>query len=283
MKSFRTLLPVLAILTALAGCSSETSSAPAAETANSQTALAPSDAEGGAGHRHGHPHGGPPSLVFAALHEDIHLTADQRTTIEGLATHKATAPRGDHGAALAAGIRAGKIDPSIMAAPAVLQVEHKNNLATLHKTLTPEQRAALVDAISARMAKGPGGDHGDMHRGHGPGGPGALMGHLLDGIDLTQEQRDAIHAKLEANKPSEADHEAMKAKFEAMKKEMNAKLQTFKADTFDAAAFVAPPAGEAQMSPAAHMTNQMQGIVSVLDASQREKLAQKIEKGPAAH
>jgi hypothetical protein len=66
---------------------------------------------------------------------------------------------------------------------------------------------------------------------------------------------------------------------------MGAKLQTFKTDSFDAKAFVAPPADAAAMkrgvgNPHDHMAKELSVIVSVLNADQREKLAQKIEKGP---
>ena len=71
----------------------------------------------------------------------------------------------------------------------------------------------------------------------------------------------------------------------AMKTAMNEKLQSFKADTFDAAAFVARPANAPKMNmgkPADHMTKELSAIVAVLTPAQREKLAQKIEQGPPA-
>ena len=105
------------------------------------------------------------------------------------------------------------------------------------------------------------------------------MGHLTEGLDLTQAQTDQIKAKLEADRParpSEAD-------FTAMKAAMDAKLQSFKADDFDAKAFVSPPANAPKLGAASdHMAKQLNAVVSVLTAEQREKLAQKIEQGPPA-
>jgi len=63
---------------------------------------------------------------------------------------------------------------------------------------------------------------------------------------------------------------------------MDAKLQSFKGDSFDANAFVTPPAGMPKFDGANRMAKDLQVVVSVLDPAQREKLAQKIELGPQA-
>ena len=68
-----------------------------------------------------------------------------------------------------------------------------------------------------------------------------------------------------------------------MKTAMDAKLQSFKSDSFDAKAFVAPPANAPKIGgPADHMAKELSAVVSVLTPAQREKLAQKIEQGPPA-
>lgn len=293
MKPFRTMFPILGVVAVLAGCSgaesANTGVASNALTAQgssaSDTAAKPEGRQGG--HRHG-PGGGPDFLVFAALHDDIGLRADQRATIEGLVekgrpSEGRRAPDEAKTAEIAAAIRAGNVDASKLKAADGAGFEQRRakaaeRLATLHATLTKEQRAALVDAVVAKRVEGPkrGGPKADRPEGRHEGGP---RGHLLGGLDLTQAQKDQIEAKLAADRParpSEADRAAMK-------QAMDAKLQSFKADTFDAKAFVAPPANAPKMgSPAAHMAKELNAIVSVLTPAQREQLAQKIEQGPPA-
>jgi len=64
---------------------------------------------------------------------------------------------------------------------------------------------------------------------------------------------------------------------------MNARLESFASDSFDAKAFVAPPAGAPQggaMHPLARMVNELAVVVPLLDPAQREALAAQLEKGP---
>ena len=143
---------------------------------------------------------------------------------------------------------------------------------------------------------GPKGDgpKGERPKGERPmrgdhAGPMGPMGGMLEGLDLTQAQQDAIKTKLEAQRPaapSEADRAAMKSQHDAMRTAMQAKLQTFASDNFDATAFVAPPAGAlAQKGPgpgADRFATDLQIITSVLEPAQREKLAARIEAGPPA-
>lgn len=311
MKSLRTIFPVLGVALALAGCSAETGTNGGANSVNdngSSTALstdAPATEVAGDSQQgpRGHRPGGPDFLVFASLHEDIGLTDAQRATIQGLVQAKPALadvaqrkPDAAHATALASAIRAGKVDLVKLDAPdatarETFMREHlaqsAKNLATLHATLTPEQRAKLVDAIAAKHANGPQGPRGPHerrpHAGGAPGEHGPLGGLLAD-LELTPAQKEAIKTKLDALKPADAqrpDREAMKAKFDEMKKEMDAKLQTFKGDAFDASAFATPPASMPKFTPSQdHRSAELSAIVSVLDQSQREKLAQKIEQGP---
>lgn len=317
MISFRTLFPVLGVVVALAGCSAENSANNGVDSANAaQQKSTLSTERAGDAHRPGgpafagRPHGGPDFLVFAALHENLNLSTEQRSTIEGLVAkgHPAPpAPDKARAAALASAIRANKIDATTFQAPAVdreaMMKEHlaksANSLATLHKTLTKEQRAALVDAIVAKQAQHAqhakdGKDPGpDGHRGPPPGAHGpehSPMGFMLRGIDLTPEQQAEIKSKLDAQRPApppEAERAAMKTKHEAMKKDMDARLQTFKADAFDANAFVAPPADAPKGPPPGmgpeSMAKELSVVVSVLTPAQREELAKRIEQGPPAH
>ena len=237
-------------------------------------------------------------MLVAALREPLNLSAEQKSTIEGaLAANAPKAPPAfdkTRVATLAAGIRAGKVDATMTmrsgadSEMAAHQAASAKALATLHATLTPDQRRALVDAIAKRAAEhGPkdgmaGGPPHDRAGGPPPGGP---MGGLLEGLDLTQAQRDAIRTKLDAQRPAPTDREAMKAQHEAFRTAMQAKLQTFASDSFDAAAFVAPPPGALKGGPGEHadrMAAELAIITSVLEPAQREKLATKIEQGPPA-
>lgn len=303
MKTIRTLFPMLGVLALLAGCSGESSNAAGAESASTAQSKSTVATPGGdkAGARPHMMHG-PGGLLFASLHEDIGLSADQKAKIQALVDQARPAappaPDATRVTALASAVRAGKVDAASIQPPPDMEAKRKEHeatiaksLATLHDTLTKEQRTALVDAVKAKAKEhGRGGPEkeGHAHGPHGGGPDGFGPMHLLEGIDLTDAQKAEIKSKLEAARPappSEADREAMKARFETMKKEMDAKLESFKADAFDANAFVARPADAPQMEPKGHadrMAKELSIIVSVLDASQREKLAQKIEQGPPA-
>ena len=314
MISFRALTTasLLGLLVTLAGCSAESGTASGADTTarSKDTASAVTTGEQvNRGPQHGPGRGGlEMMLVGTALHDrTVNLSAEQKATIEAaIAANKpAAAPAFDKTrvSALAAGIRSGKIDAAAVSAPqgpsAEMRAAHQAGaakvLATLHSTLTPEQRTALVAAVTKHgeghgpkgdrtKGEGPKGER-SMHGGHaGPMGP---MGGMLEGLDLTQAQQDSIKTKLEAQRPaapSEADRAAMKSQHEAMRTAMQTKLQTFATDSFDATAFVTPPAGAPAMKGpgAERFATDLQIITSVLEPAQREKLAARIEAGPPA-
>lgn len=112
-------------------------------------------------------------------------------------------------------------------------------------------------------------------------GPGPL-GFLLHGVDLTDAQRESIRKAMEANKPTEAEREAMKQRFEAFHATLQKRLAAFAEDSFDAKAFVTPPEG-AMPGPREHfqhVVKDMQVVVPILEPAQRETLATLLEKGP---
>ena len=306
MSSFRTstAISVLGILVTLAGCSAESATTSGADTASAAhaadtVAAQPATATAPAADPARGPHPGPDFLLVAALREPINLTAEQKATIEGAleASKPAGPPAFDKTrvAALAAGIRSGKVDVATVKAPAPSDDEKAARLtaaakavSTLHDTLTPVQRRALVDALAKHAADHAGHPPMDHAGGPPPGGMGP-MGGLLEGLDLTKEQQDAIRAKLDAQRPApptDAERAAMKQQHEAFRAAMTAKLQTFANDTFDATAFVAPPAGVTKgPGPGDHADRFAQDlaiITSVLEPAQREKLAARIEAGPPA-
>ncbi|AUX48681.1 hypothetical protein SOCE26_102220 [Sorangium cellulosum] len=319
------ILPLVGALVGAVGCTAETGqgdTSPSDEAAEAALAQGPSTDDRAAGPRgdrkgfHGRPGGahGPERLLRAALHE-IDLSDAQKATIEGALDGlrdgakdrpKDPAPF----AALADGVRAGKIDRAAIEAKLAEAgrggEEHRARvtgaLSTLHATLTKEQRRALVDSIAAKMdaqgergpwgGKGERGPRGDMGergpRGEragmgGPGMKGGPLGHLLRGIDLRDDQRAQIEKALEGTRPSEADRQAWKADFAAKRAEMRARLEKFAEDRFDANAFL--PAADGKHGPRAHqgrMVDALAAIVPILDQAQRDALADRLEKGPAA-
>lgn len=276
--------------------------------------------EGGKrGGKHGWGHG-PDHLLRAALQE-LDLSDAQKTTIkgaiEGLHEGKGDHPKKDPAvfAALAEGVRAGSIDKAAIEAKmgpsADGMEEHRARIAgalsTLHATLTKEQRRALVDSLAAKMeekgARGPKGDgegrgpkgdgdgeregrgrKGDGEHGGrgGPGMKGGPIGHMLNDLDLSAEQRTQIDKVLEADRPNDGDWEDKKEAFEGMRAEMKAKMESFASDSFDAKAFLAGDAKKG-MNPRAHldrMVTSLAAIVPILTPAQRSSLADKLEKGP---
>lgn len=255
------------------------------------------------GHRQGPP--GPDFLLMAALHE-LELTPDQKATIQAeLDKNKPGAkapspPAGAPIAALAQGVRAGKIDKASLLAKlgtfekgdATRTAALAKSLETLHTTLTKEQRSALVEAISKRAeGRGPGGEF-EGKGGRRPPEPGAMpggahvpgpLGFMLDGVELTQTQREAINKALEANRPSPPDRAKFEKLHESMRAQMHERLASFAGDSFDAKAFVTPPEGAkagGPPNPFEHMVNDLAVVTPLLEPAQREALAARLEKGP---
>lgn len=323
MIAFRSMtLPLFALVAALAGCSAaETGTSTGAESVDSVQATATAEqaqkAESNEGHSARGPAfgarpGGPEFLVHAALRAPLNLTAEQKATLEGLA--KSSVPQRPafdvaRASKLAAAVRSNSFEASEQK-PVIDESARQARIAaaakamaTLHDTLTPEQRSAFVDSIEKHASEhGKRDEHGAktaMRGEHGPrmgkrhGGHAGGPMRMLAGLDLTQEQKDAIKAKLEAARPEKAEkaekpsteqREAMKARFESMRTEMKAKLESFKSDTFDATAFVTPSKPFARPEQLdGHRMNGLAAITSILTPAQRETLAARIEQGPAAH
>jgi hypothetical protein len=314
MSSFA--LPV--VLATVSGCSAESGTSGRSTTDTSALAkdpsatsagnAAPAGGEAARGHR---PPGGPEFLLFAALH-DLELSAAQKADIEAaIEAIKPAAPPAEakaQFAALAAGVRAGKVDPASLASsvPEGQPDAHRDALAKaiqkLHDTLTTAQRVQLVDTLDKRAQEfGAGHPHGRAHErkgpeGHGPdgkrahagpppGGPHDPVAMLTQDLGLSAEQETRIREKIAAERPAPKDPAAMKAQFDAMRADRTAKMNAFKADAFDAKAFVTPPAGAPAVAhgPRAHferMAKELQIITVELNAEQRNKLAARIEQGP---
>ncbi len=300
-KSFKFFAPVLlAASLAIGACASANSGIEADENvaANSEAAAA-TDAMHGPRGMHGHP------LIAAALKE-IDLSAEQRKTIE-TAMSNIDAGKGEQmktfHKALAADIRAGKIDEATLKAKEgdmeKAATEHRaavvKAVETLHATLTPAQRTQLVTLVKDRMQKHMGhdgkrgheGKHEGKHEGHekkhgehaGRGGRGGPMMFMLHGIELRDDQKKAIEAAMPPKpEKDENDKGDRSAKFEEHRAKMDAALEAFKADKFDAAAVLPEHDGKHPM--AGHFVKMLQAVVPILDAEQRAELAKRIEEGP---
>ncbi|AKT37691.1 Spy/CpxP family protein refolding chaperone [Chondromyces crocatus] len=308
------LVALVGALGGVAGCVEDNGSMRDAESAGAaQAALAeegPGVGEGLGGRPGRRPPGppGPDHLLVAALHE-LDLSDAQVSAIEGAletlrAEKERTRPEGGAPfAALAEGVRAGKIDVAAVVAKAPsgepfagARDAMAKALETLHATLTKAQRQALVEGLEARFAahapggpgKAGGGPPGEraggppgpppahaLHAGqrheragagpeHAGPPPGGPLGHLLGRLDLDEAQQEAIARILEADAPAAPDHEAMKKRFEAVHVEMRARLQGFVADAFDAKAFLAPPADAKGAGPASHLERMAKTLSAVV-------------------
>lgn len=261
------------------------------------------------------PHGGPAFLLHAALKE-LELRPDQKKTVEALAAdiesaHPFDSPaHKDFDKALAAGVRAGKLEPSALAPHYAAIEKHATEtsqkvheaLNELHRTLDAEQRKALVAALEARGKRGPKGfgppdpgeaplgaacagdpdercAHGDGPKGkrgfRGHGGPG--FGMLRD-LDLSEAQREKLRAAREQGEPERG---ALKQEMRKKGEHMKQLLAAFATDSFDAKALMgsADAARHARQGAEARVKH-LQTLLGVLEPDQREKLAARVEAGP---
>jgi Spy/CpxP family protein refolding chaperone len=293
MITFRSMsLPLLALVAALAGCTQPTASSSddvAGSAVSAQTV--PVSAVQGV-HHADRVRGGSDYLVRAALRAPINLSAQQRATIEGLVASSApkkqafdTARASARATKLAAAVRSNSFDA--VSTPAPDASKHEARMAaraaalqTLHDTLTAEQRTALVANLRSMPPKGAA-DHTWKSDKQAAGGfQGKSHDHgLYAGLNLTQEQKDAIKAKLGAQATAKPSVEDRKAHLAAARASMQAKLDSFASDSFDAKAFVARPQNAGRVGH--DRTNRLAVLVSVLTPEQREILATRIEQGPA--
>ncbi len=226
----------------------------------------------------------------------LDLRADQKTALASIRTRleTETAPtRAAHqalNAELASQVRAGKIDEArlqplqakVEAAHEAERGAHQAAMKDLHDLLDSTQRDSLMTAMASERADHAKGEAEDG-RGH-RGRPGMRPFHMLKGLNLTDAQKTAIHAALPARpERTEAAKEERAEKRTEMRGEMQARMEkmaaAFRSDSFDPAE-MAPPAGRGERfgkPMEGHMTQFLSAAVPVLDQSQREQLAQKLE------
>ncbi|MFO0613812.1 MAG: hypothetical protein U0414_14565 [Polyangiaceae bacterium] len=236
--------------------------------------------------------GGPLQILKRAL-EGIDLSADQKATIDkALADARPEQPEGNGEAfkalldEAAKEIRANAIDESALLAkasglqkPAMdpMRASMAKALQTVHDTLTPEQRVKLASDLADKL--------GAMHRFEGKSDKGDRGGHagkrglgmLLHGVDVSDEQKDAIEKALAAAHLDQP-MEDIKKGGEEMEAKMKALLEAFKGDKFDAAALLPTPP-PMKGDHIEMMIKSLKVVVPLLDDAQRNELADRMQKG----
>jgi Spy/CpxP family protein refolding chaperone len=273
-------LPIAFVLAAPAlGCSGSatTSEPPAtAETATTRAPVAQSS------------HGAV-KLAGDAL-GDVPLTASQRVAIEQLATDAegrhaaARAAHQDLAAALASQVQAGQIDrtalqpkiDAVVAAMRAAQPADRAALEQLHAILTPDQRAAFVDALESRIHQ----RMGEMKATH-------PLKQWAEDLQLSDDQKAQIHAalgqRLQALRQAHAVAGTDEHPWGEAREHGKKVLDAFKQDRF-VMDEVAPAQDISQK--AAKMTDHLLGMVEtvlpLLTPDQRAIASQKIRDHGAA-
>lgn len=233
---------LLGFVLALSACSGATSGAPPA-AGTSQQAIATTEPG--------------PLRALGAAFAQVPLSQEQRVKIEGLfkaaETRHAEAWKTSAGArkdlllALAEQVEKGAVDknalaPKIDAVAAVAKSAREQDqkaLLELHATLSPEQRAAFVDALGEphhMWKKGFGhapegeqpttekrGRHDRADRGH-------HFGHAFKELNLSDEQKEKLKEAMKASMGHDKD--GKRAAFAKHREEAKQALESFKSDKF---------------------------------------------------
>jgi Spy/CpxP family protein refolding chaperone len=235
-------------------------------------------------HRHHH-HGGFAMFIAMSL-DSLNATPEQAVAITKIRTDMYAAMAPAHDAekavllALADGIEANRIDQSrvhtaiaqLTVAAAGVHGAVAGSLNALHATLTPPQRAALVDKVEAHFevwhhTNGPDAATRDTHGGH--------LGKLANELALSPQQVETIRASF-ASSISGVPH------FD--RAEAGARIKAFgdafASDTFDARAFAAGGSVNDHMAGwgitrTAHF---YKAVLPVLTPEQRAKLSHDIRR-----
>lgn len=263
------------------------------------------------GHHPMRRHGAGGGLFEAALSEGS-LTDGQRSRIEALVEKgrperkgKRFARKDGLGTTLAQAMRAGALDDSTVTAyfEQIAQVREAKmaarleSLSALHDALEPAQRRAVVDAVKARAVKRDStadddtgrygrkdGRHGEKHgkrdgRGFIKGGDRVLK--LADGLDLSEDQKQAIGALREetlAAKPSPAEREARRAEMKTCRSQF---LESFASESFDATTGRCKKRDdETRQARTSRYTKTVNALIAILTDAQRAALADKLERAP---
>jgi len=247
--------------------------------------------------RHHDPAG---KLLKTALAE-LELSDEQRTALEGLRDKAHESRRGwhkgdkpDRHQMLIAALEGGEIDESACQARHQAKSEkieqhlaaRDERLATLHTTLTAEQRTALVEKVRARMADhgarigekaGRHGGHGRHHRGHhGP----RMLKKLTAGLELSDEQQAAIDALVEQAEARRPADEEIQAKIDAKHARIVELLDAFADEGFDPAKLTKPEPMRQMAERHGCHKDQLEGLIEILTPEQRAELVEQIKAKP---
>jgi Spy/CpxP family protein refolding chaperone len=220
-------------------------------------------------------------MVAAAL-DQVTLRPDQRAAVEALkADIKAQSEplRAAHEAlveTVATSVQAGAIDhttldPAVSAMQAAAQAHRpvfQDAANRLHALLDAGQRQQLVDALRDKVHAG---------HGHGMWGKHDHLSKIADELGLSQAQRDAVEAKLQALRDSErAAHEQGRAGMREHFEHMKAVADAFVSDSFDAHALALGEKMPGHDMMAQGVVARLEAALPILTADQRVQLAQLI-------
>jgi Spy/CpxP family protein refolding chaperone len=251
-------------------------------------------------------HHGPTAMLVGTALDSLDLTSEQQSALEELLDGMGPSEEGwaahkELQAALAAGLRAGAIDEELVGEKLAVIQQHMAEandktvaaLGTLHATLTPEQRSALVAIVHERgekmrehmeakrkahaEAQAEGGDAPEGKRGRPRGGAGMW---IARGLDMTDEQRAALAAALGAEGIDKPSREEMAARFSEGLDNWEAMLASFATAEFDANAHRHVVTFDHLEKGLEHYVASVKALAGILDQSQRDELAERIEQGP---
>lgn len=271
---------VMGTIVTLAGCGS----APAPKPMTPPSAQEPGEHPEAHHHRARH-HGGVIVLIAMSLKE-LELSPEQKATAEKIRAEvdaKMSAPHAagkELGATLTEGVMAGAVDRAkadaaidkLVAAVETLHAQTLDAINQLHATLTPAQRASLVDKLHARAAKWHESHGDDEHGEHGDHKqtPSHVAGFGRD-LGLTDDQKEKIRSNLHDTMKDGPPHD-----HRDMQEHLDSFSAAFKTDTFDAKTFDAAGRRAATHMArwgATRMARFCEAAAPVLTPEQRTKLA----------
>jgi Spy/CpxP family protein refolding chaperone len=238
-------------------------------------------------HRHHH-HGGVAMFIAMSL-DTLGVTPEQRTTVDKIEAELYARMEPARAAeqavleTLADGIAAGTIDSAkvnaalaqLATASAGIHDASTDALNHLHATLTPEQRAALVDKVEAHWAlwQRANADEADVT----PTTPGG--GHLrrlTADLGLTPDQV----AKIKANLSAAVKDAAVRPDPQKVEAHLQAFGAAFKSDTFDAKTLSTGGPANAHLASwgATRIALMFESVTPVLTPDQRAKLAAQVRE-----
>jgi Spy/CpxP family protein refolding chaperone len=226
--------------------------------------------------------GGPTALINKAL-KVLDLADDQKTKLRDLLKPlmPSSEAKKELRAALAAGVRANKLDDELIeekvaAVEKVAAAAHAKAIEavnTLHATLTPGQREALVESMRAKSQRRMPADWletdvdplgASSRRAMVRRGASASWGSLTRGLGLSPEQRKKVR-------------DAVKVALEARRQRIYDMMDAFVVAEFDAESHAAADSESMLKEMLANRIGVVRTLIDIVDAKQRDKLANNLE------